>query len=296
MIPGRGDHHTRYEILPFPRAIEQARALDHPAHLTVTCSPKHGPDQAVDIAARLRELGHKVTVHIAARMVRDPEHVEALLRRMTELGITDMFLIGGDVAKPVGEYASAGELLRVVSAERLRPACIGIAGYPEGHPLIDDATLDEALMSKADFADYVTTQLCFDPAALARWLARQRGQGLNLPVWIGMPGQVSAAKLVEISARIGVGPSISFLRKQRGLRGLLGMLTARHGTATERLFDQLGPIIGADHRVAGLHYYTFNELVATREWHRTHDLSGIRFAKAVPACPGGAPDPASNRR
>jgi methylenetetrahydrofolate reductase (NADPH) len=101
-------------------------------------------------------------------------------------------------------------------------------------------------------------------------------------VWIGMPGQVSAAKLVEISARIGVGPSVSFLRKQRGLRGLLAMLTTRHGNATERLFDQLGPLIGADHRVAGLHYYTFNELVATREWHRTHDLNVIRFAEAVP--------------
>ncbi len=281
MIPG-GDDHARYEILPFPRAIEQARALGHPAHLTVTCSPKHGPDQAVDIAARLRELGHDVTVHIAARMVRDSEHVEALLRRMSELGIADMFLIGGDVAEPVGEYASAGELLRVVSADPLRPACIGVGGYPEGHPLIDDATLDEALTSKAELADYVTTQLCFDPSALRRWLARQRGRGLNLPVWIGMPGQVSTAKLVEISARIGVGPSISFLRKQRGLRGLLGMITARHGPATERLFDQLGAVITADHGVAGLHYYTFNELVATREWHQTHDLSVIRFAEAVP--------------
>lgn len=276
------DQHVRYEILPFPRGLQQATDLAHPVHLTVTCSPKHGPDHALDAAARLRELGHEVTVHIAANLVRDATHADALLRRMSELEIADMFLIGGDAAQPIGEYASAGELLPVLAAHPLRPASLGVAGYPEGHPLIDDATLDQALLTKAELADYVTTQLCFDPAALDSWLTRQRSRGLEAPVWIGMPGQVSVAKLLEISARIGVGPSISFLRKQRGLRGLLGILTARHGGATERLFDALAPIVGADRRVQGLHYFTINELVATREWHLAHDTSAIAFAAAAP--------------
>jgi methylenetetrahydrofolate reductase (NADPH) len=140
----------------------------------------------------------------------------------------------------------------------------------------------------------VTTQMCFDPAALERWLARQRRRGLDLPVWIGMPGQITAAKLLEISARIGVGPSISFLRKQRGLRGLLGMLTARHGTATDRLFDALAPIVGADGRVQGLHYFTLNELVATRDWHLARDTSAIPFAEAAP--PARSREPESFQR
>jgi methylenetetrahydrofolate reductase (NADPH) len=281
--PERIDEHTRYEVLPFHRGLHQATELAHPVHLTVTCSPKHGPDHALEAAARLRELGNEVTVHVAANLVRDAAHADALLRRMTELGIADLFLIGGDAAQAVGDYATAGELLKVVAAHPLRPASLGIAGYPEGHPFIDDATLDEALLNKAALADYVTTQLCFDPAALERWLARQRGRGLDLPVWLGMPGQVSAARLLEISAHIGVGPSVSFLRKQRGPRGLFGMLTARHGTVTERLFDKLGPIAGADGRVQGLHYFTLNELIATREWHLARDTSAIPFAEAAPA-------------
>jgi methylenetetrahydrofolate reductase (NADPH) len=292
--PERIDEHTRYEILPFPRGLQQATELAHPVHLTVTCSPKHGPDHALDASARLRELGHEVTVHVAANKVRNAAHADALLRRMAELGIADMFLVGGDGAEPVGDYASAGELLPVVAAHPLRPAWLGIAGYPEGHPLIDDATLDEALLTKAALADYVTTQMCFDPAALERWLARQRRRGLDLPVWIGMPGQITAAKLLEISARIGVGQSVSFLRKQRGLRGLLGMLTARHGTATDRLFDALAPIVGADGRVQGLHYFTLNELVATRDWHLARDTSAIPFAQAAP--PARSREPESFQR
>jgi methylenetetrahydrofolate reductase (NADPH) len=280
--PERVDEHTRYEVLPFPRGLHQATELAHPVHLTVTCSPRHGPDHALDAAGPLRELGHEVTVHVAANLVRDAAHADALLRRMAELGIADMFLIGGDAAEPVGDYASAGELLQVVAAHPLRPASLGIAGYPEGHPFIDDATLDEALLTKAALADYVTTQLCFDPAALGGWLARQRRRGLDLPVWIGMPGQVSATRLLEVSAHIGVGPSISFLRKQRGPRGLLGILTARHGTVTERLFDALAPIVGSDRRVQGLHYFTLNELVATREWHLARDTSALPFAAAAP--------------
>jgi methylenetetrahydrofolate reductase (NADPH) len=288
--PARIDEHTRYEILPFPRGLAQATELTHPVHLTVTCSPKHGPDHALDAAARVRELGHEVTVHLAANMVRDAAHADALLRRMAELGVADMFLVGGDAAQPAGGYASAVELLPVIAAHPLRPPRIGIAGYPEGHPFIGDTALDEALLTKAGLADYVTTQLCFDAAALERWLARQRGRGLDLPVWIGMPGQVAVAKLLEISARIGVGPSISFLRRQRGLRGVLGILTARHGTATERLFDALAPIVRADHRVQGLHYFTLNELVATRDWHLARDAAAIPFAQAAPTARSCEPE------
>jgi methylenetetrahydrofolate reductase (NADPH) len=288
------DEHTRYEILPFARGLAQAAELAHPVQLTVTCSPKHGPDHALDAAARLRELGHEVTVHVSANMVRDAAHADALLRRMAELGVADMFLVGGDGAHPVGDYASAVELLPVIAAHPLRPARLGIAGYPEGHPFIDDTALDEALLTKAGLADYVTTQLCFDAAALERWLTRQRRRGLELPVWIGMPGQVTVAKLLEISARIGVGPSISFLRNPRGPRRLLEMVTARHGTATERLFDTLAPIVGADRRVQGLHYFTLNELVSTREWHLARDTSAIHFAQAA-AAPGSR-EPEAFRR
>ncbi len=255
---------ARFEILPLGRSEEEARELPEPVRLTVTCSPKHGPDRSVQVAGRLRAMGHGVTVHIAARMVRDRAHLDALLADMAAIGADDLFLIGGDADPPQGRYASAVELAPELAAHPQRPASIGIAGYPEGHPHISDEELERALRAKCEHADYVVTQMCFDPEALRAWVRRQREAGMRLPVLIGIPGKVSRTKLLELSARIGVGPSLEFLRKQRGLRSLL----SRRSTA-DRLYDALADTRGdAELAIAGFHIFTFNQLVDTWEWER----------------------------
>ena len=64
-----------------------------------------------------------------------------------------------------------------------------------------------ALRIKSGFADYVTTQMCFGPAAVDSWLTRERERRMDLPVLIGFPGKVDRRRLLEMSVRIGVGPS-----------------------------------------------------------------------------------------
>ena len=258
---------ARFEILPLGRSEEQAQNLPEPVRLTVTCSPKHGPDRSVEVAGRLRAMGHSVTVHVAARMVRDRDHLDALLSGMAAAGADELFLIAGDADPPEGEFSSAVELLPIVAQHPKRPARIGISGYPEGHPKISDEALQQALLDKSADADYVATQMCFDPEALTTWVVRQRELGITLPVYIGMPGKVSRAKLLELSARIGVGPSLDFLRKQRGIRALLS-----RGSTSDKLFDALAPALD-DPRLglAGFHIFTFNQLIDTFEWERAKE-------------------------
>jgi methylenetetrahydrofolate reductase (NADPH) len=119
---------ARFEVLPFARSLQEAAELPEKVRLTITCSPKHGPDRSVEVAGQLRELGHRVTVHIAARMVRDRAHLDAILAGMARLGADDLFLIGGDADPPQGEYASAVELIEVVAEHPERPRTLGIAG------------------------------------------------------------------------------------------------------------------------------------------------------------------------
>jgi methylenetetrahydrofolate reductase (NADPH) len=255
---------ARFEVLPFPGIAEEAARLPRPVRVTITCSPMHGPDRAVEVAVRLRQLDHSLTVHVAARMVRDRDHLGQLLAGLTDAGVDDLFLIGGDIHDPVGEYASAVELLPLVIDHPRRPAMIGIAGYPEGHPRISEEELDRALRDKSRLADYVVTQMCFDPEALHAWIVRQREQGMELPVVIGMPGRVARRKLLTMSARIGVGPSLDFLRKQKGLRRFL----SRRSTA-DQLYDEIAPLLDdPELAVDGFQYFTFNELLQTWEWHR----------------------------
>ncbi|HZT44819.1 MAG TPA: methylenetetrahydrofolate reductase [Gaiellaceae bacterium] len=245
----------RFEVMPFARAVEEAGQLPEPVRLTVTCSPKHGLDHSIEVGTELRSLGHAVTIHFAARMVRSRDHLDEALGAMADAGIDDAFVVGGDSPEPLGPYASAVEIVPRVAEHPRRPATIGIAGYPEGHPLIDDAALVDALAAKAPYADYLTTQLCFDPEAILRF-----ARGVDLPVLAGVPGLVDPARLLEISLRVGVGPSLRYLRKQRGLRNLIKLSSS----SAERLSDALA---GRD-ELAGFHYYTFNRLLDTWSWTR----------------------------
>jgi methylenetetrahydrofolate reductase (NADPH) len=266
--------------------MEEASQLPDKVRLTITCSPKHGPDRSVEVAAQLREMGHHVTVHVAARMVTDRDHLDRILSAMAQAGADDMFLIGGDADPPLGAYSSAVELLDVVATHPQRPRSIGIAGYPEGHPAISDEALEQALAHKSRHADYVATQMCFDPDALVAWVSRQRAGGMALPVLIGVPGKVSRTKLLELSARIGVGPSLSFLRKQRGIRALLSK-----GSTADKLYEKLAPAVDdPELNIAGFHIFTFNQLLETWHWQRARDDARSSTGPAHPTAP-----PASRR-
>lgn len=256
---------NRYEIMPFGSAEEEARLAPRPLALTVTCSPRHGLDDSVDLALRVAALGHDVTVHLAARMLRDAEHLDAVLGRMAAAGVVDLFLIAGDGAEPLGPYGSAVDVLPVIAAHRHRPARIGITGYPEGHPFVGPETLTSAMAEKAPLADYVVSQLCFDTDVLTRWIETVRAAGIGLPIYVGLPGAVDRRRLLEISMRVGVGTSVAFIRKQRSMRHLF----RRSGHAADEIYDVFAPLVD-DPRlaIAGLHFFTFNQLEKTLEWER----------------------------
>ena len=253
----------RFEIMPFPKGEAQAAELPGPVRLTVTTSPRHGVDHTLDVSERLRALGHGVTVHLAVRMLRDRAHLESVLERASAAGIDDLFVVGGDAAEPEGPYTEAGDVLAILADHPLRPAHVGVGAYPEGHPLIDERVLAEALQRKNELADYMATQLCFDPQVLLRWLEGVRAQGVSLPLYAGVPGPIERRKLLEISTKVGVGASLRFLRKQHGILSLL----KRPGREADTLRDALAPLVGdRSLGLAGLHLFTFNELVATWEW------------------------------
>lgn len=258
-------HHTRFEVLPLGRGEEEAARLPEPVRMTVTCSPRHGPDRSVAVAGRIRAGGHAATVHLAARMVRDRTHLDDLLAGMARAGVDDVLLIGGDATPPHGAYSSAVDLLPVICDHPQRPREIGIAGYPEGHPLVDAGRLADALHRKSSQASYITTQLCFDAEVVLAWVRATRDRGVRLPVLVGVPGVVDRRRLLEISMRIGVGPSLAFLRKQRGLRRFLG--PAR--VTPDRVYEPLVPWLDDPGlNISGFHFYTFDQLLDTWRWER----------------------------
>jgi methylenetetrahydrofolate reductase (NADPH) len=254
----------RFEILPIGKGQEEAAKLSEPVRITITSSPKHGIDESLEVALGLRALGHGVTLHLAARGVRGKDHLDALLGRVGDAGIDDLLVIGGDNPEPLGPYGSAVELLDEVAAHALRPPALGIGAYPEGHPFIDDDELWSALERKCHAATYLVTQLCFDASVVLSWVDDLRARGVSLPLFVGVPGPVDRRRLIEVSARIGVGPSLRFVRKQHGLLRRLFTSPARSAT---RLYEELAPHTADPGRgIAGFHLYTFNDLESTWAW------------------------------
>lgn len=256
----------RFEILPTEGAEERAGHLPRDGKVAVTCSPGKGIENTLRFSERLLQRGFRVVPHIAARLVGGRAHLEEILRWFDEHGLREIYVIGGDSKEPVGPYASALELLDAMSRLEHGVEEVGIGGYPEGHPLIDDEELDRALLDKQPFASYVVTQLCFDADTILRWISGIRHKGIRLPVYVGLPGAVDPKKLLRVSLKVGVGDSVRFLKKQTGL---VGMLLKPGGYSPDELVERLAPYAGDHHYdIVGLHLYTFNQVESTVQWRQ----------------------------
>ena len=258
---------SRYEVIPLKEAAEKVLAfVPKDVELTVTVSPVKGLEPSFDLAETFTREGYSVVPHLSARLVRDRAHLSEIVARFGEMGTRDVFVVAGDADEAVGSYEGAAPLLRDLAEIGHPFERIGITGYPESHPLIDDATVRAALAEKAPFADYIATQICFDPKVTVRWVDEVWAGGVELPVYVGLPGAVQRAKLLRVSTRIGIGESVRFLRKH-------GNMVTRFfqpgGYSPDKLIKGLAPVIADPAgKVAGFHIFTFNDLDDTEAWRQ----------------------------
>jgi methylenetetrahydrofolate reductase (NADPH) len=264
---------SRFEILPLDGIEERVLAVvPRDVTLTVTASPTKGLEPTLALTEALVGHGYSVVPHLSARLVADAPEAAEIAERLRAVGVGDVFVVAGDPEEPKSDFQGALDLLEAFD-ELGRPfPDVGIAGYPEPHPLIDDETALAAMVAKARHATYMTSQVCFDPAVTARWIDDVWARGTTLPVYVGVPGAVSRAKLLRVSTRIGIGDSLRYLRKN----GSFASRFLRGGFSPDPLVDGLGPVLDGE-KVAGFHVFTFNDVEDTERWRRE------RIASASPA-------------
>lgn len=257
---------TRLEVLPTPTILD--RVLQHvptSVTVTVTASPTKSIEDTVDLATRLATQGYDVVPHLAARMVRGRGELEDVVGRLRAHGVSKVFVPAGDAEVPAGDYEGSLDLLRDLTLLGDPFAEVGITGYPESHPFLDDATTTAAMAQKAPHATLVVSNMTFDAGAVGTWLRQLRARGIDLPVRVGVPGPVERTRLLTMGMRIGVGDSLRFLRKQRSVLtrivspgySLDGFLASVAALAAD---ESLG--------VEGLHLYTFNQVQVVEAWRR----------------------------
>jgi len=205
-----------FELFPArtPEAAEKLdRVLDdlaalRPDFVSVTFgaggSTRDGSRQLLD---RLHNaMGLEVIAYFAGYGL-SPADITAVLDSYRDLGIDNFLLVRGDPPREEGfqphpdSFPHASDLVAFVRPRY--PECLGVAGYPEGHPQAPSKEKDlEFLKLKVELgAEYIITNYCYDNRHFFDFTARCRAAGITVPILPGvMP--IYSVKMMEMLAGI----------------------------------------------------------------------------------------------
>ena len=262
--------HLHFELIPTPKVALQFAHLPARSTVSVTCSPTKDIEATLDVSADLLALGHQVIPHLAARMVAGPEHVAQIAEWMRNHDQKKIFVIGGDAPDPHGPYLDAAAFIHALLQHETPLTHVGFGGYPDGHAMIPFEKLMPSILEKqrllddAGISGWVSTQMCFDTKAIIQWTKASRAAGLHLPLHLGIPGVIDTTKLLTMGAKLGIGASLRYLRKNRAV---VSKLAAPGGYDPMTLLAPLAPHFDAL-GVQALHVFTFNQVENTAAWRR----------------------------
>ncbi len=176
-------------------------------------------------------------------------------------GIENLMALGGD--PPTDADATEGELKHAIELVELARAIggysIGVAAHPLGHPRSPDLDADRAnLVLKMRLADFAVTQFFFELDDYLRLVEQLSARGMDKPV---VPGIMPITHLASVPRMAEMGAAVPPWMVERLTAAGSDEAVRRTGIdlATElceRLLAEGAP---------GLHFYTLNRSLATRE-------------------------------
>jgi methylenetetrahydrofolate reductase (NADPH) len=224
----------------------------------------------VGACRRLVAMGLQPIPHLAARRLGGRAELDDALPRFVDAGVDAMLLIAGDEPRPHGEFTDTVQVLDTGLLERHGIRRLGVAGHPEGHPVVEAGQLAQALRVKADYARttgtemWLVSQFVFDAAPLMDWDAALAAAGIDLPVTVGLPGPAKVRTLIAFAMRCGISASARSLAQHASALKLLG------GWTPDTLIHDLADYRAGkpDSRIGGIHIFTFGGLAPSLDWVR----------------------------
>ncbi|MFE4545659.1 methylenetetrahydrofolate reductase [Arthrobacter sp. NPDC056727] len=220
-------------------------------------------------AAAVKEGGFIPVPHISARRLKSEEQLKEFIGALQEDGTgSEVFVIAGDPETPMGPYRDSLDIIRSGVLTQHGVSHVGIAGYPEGHPLISRHELQASLTAKAsalkeqNVPGVIVTQFGFDVDPVISWIEAVRDEGIDLPIRVGVPGPAGIKRLLGYARRFGVSSSAGIAKKYGfSIMNLMG--TAGPDRYIAELASRIDP---ARHGDVKLHFYTFGGLSVTSKW------------------------------
>jgi methylenetetrahydrofolate reductase (NADPH) len=265
-----------FEFSP-PRTPEAAQTLFEtireltplePSYVSVTYGAGGSTrDLTRELVVRLqRESGLTVAAHLTC-VNASRDEIHQILDGYHEQGIQNIMALRGDPPGGGGQFvphehgfAHAGELVRFIK-QHYPDMCVGVAGYPEGHPETPNRLVElDNLKAKTDEgADFICTQLFFDNRDFYDFRERCELAGIHAPIIAGIMPITSRATMVRMADLAkGARYPAKLLRALARAENDEGFLKVGAHWATQQVLDLL------DHGVRGIHFYTLNRSRITR--------------------------------
>ena len=222
-------------------------------------------EKTVELVERIqRELKIRSMAHLTC-VGHTSEELGRILDTLWDAGIRNVLALRGDppmgqsqFVATAGGFANADQLVEFVAARH--DFCIGVAGYPEGHPQCLNKTRDlEHLKRKIDNGGcFVITQLFFDNDDFYTFRDEARAAGIKVPILAGIMPVLNVAQIKRFVSMCGAKIPHPLLLKLESLeQDAEAVYAAGVEYATRQCQDLLKN--GAD----GLHFYTLNRSKAT---------------------------------
>ena len=273
-IVGRGKPTISFEFFPpkneagfqqLYKAIDELHPL-HPSYVSVTYGAGGSTrSKTVELVEKIQnELKIRAMAHLTC-VGHTGDELGGILDDLWKAGIVNILALRGDPPQgqstfvaTEGGFANADQL--VAFARGRHDFCVGVAGYPEGHPQCINTTRDlEYLKRKVDNGGcFVITQLFFDNADFYKFRDRARAMGIKVPIIAGIMPILNVAQIKRFVSMCGAKIPHRLLTK---LESVETDAEAVYRTGVEYATMQCRDLLFND--AEGLHFYTLNKSKAT---------------------------------
>ncbi len=229
-------------------------------------------DRTHDLVVRIKnETDITVVSHLTC-VGSTREEMYTILGKYKEAGIQNILALRGDPPKgetdfiqPENGFLHAADLVAFIKTH-FPEMCVGVAGFPEGHPTTPNRLQEiEYLKEKVDAgADYIVTQLFFDNRDFYDYCERCELAGIHVPNIAGIMPVTTKNGLIR-TAELAGGARIPARLLKAVYRAQDDEYVEKVGIhwATEQIRDLI------DNGVRGVQFFTLNSSSATQEIYQS---------------------------